>query len=886
MHLRPFLRFVCASLALVVAATACQNGDSTSGTSSSSSVTSSVSTEAFDDHTVGRFDSIAEVEGFGVVDASRIAVKFAIPDLDAPGVVWLDGSFYELHDEWYWFRLLNGRSVPGLDTDPVPPGSGPTFSTINEVYAWASARPSDLPLDLRFAADGERLYSDRYYDLALRDRDKTYGLGTLVRFETATGDRWVIEMEFSEAATPDSVTKFIDRVAESLPSDIGDDLGWVVRSPGQEDVARTMVEQNHPYRDRIVRYADLVEQGEVEVYNPGLAAGRLRLIEDADDLNLATSTDILVMERVPDWLPPASGMLTSAPQTPLAHVNLLARNRGIPNVSVAGLLDDPAIAIAARSRAYAVIGAGPDNELRVTLITREQFETWNDLRSPEAIVVPAVDVASMPTVMSLVELAVGIRSEADVEALRPSIGGKSAGFLALIAADGVTTPDSPLAITVAPYVRHLEQVGAELEAMLADDDFRTDARARFLLLEGPGAYAETYTSDRDAAFAVSFDDRQPTGPIRTILDADGFVDLFRSVDMIEADLDTITEALRSNFGELGETQGLRFRSSSSVEDIEGFTGAGLYDSNTGFLKPELQTDEGDHKKTVERTIKKTWASYWGFEAFEERRLENVDHRSGGMGVLVHPRFDDEQEMNNGVATLTLLPEGHDDRLHVLINVQLGDVSVANPAVDTDVLPEQILARVSSQGGLVQIERKASSTLVDDGEVVLDDEAVSELLSQLSAVGRLWRDRVNADLPVEQQVQIVTLDFEFKTMAAGWPALVDGSVRPARLVVKQARSLDPGMRAIPAAVLALPIPRDVLARAILVEEITCDGGATGIEVVTGTTMTSDVGSRPGWLRISETPDALDGDDCERVALVRTPERILLEFLESGDGLEIG
>ena len=822
---------------------------------------------------------------YGVVDASRTAVKFAIPDLDLPGVTWLDGSFYELHDEWYWFRLLNGQTVPGLGTEPVPPGSGPTFATIDEVYAWASARPGRLPLDLRFTAEGERLYSDRYYDLALRDPDKTYGLGTLVRFETDAGDRWVIEMEFSEAATPDSVTKFIDRVAESLPPDIGDELGWVVRSPGQEDVARAMVEEQHPYRDRIVRYSDLVEQGEVDVYNPGLAAGRLRLVEDADDLNSASATDILVMKDVPDWLPPASGMLTSAPQTPLAHVNLLARNRGIPNVSVAGLLDDPAISIAARSRAYAVISAGRDDDLRITLITSEQFEAWNDSRSPQAIVVPPVDVAAMPTVLSLDELAAEIRSEADVEALRPSIGGKSAGFLALIAADGVSTPDHPLAITVAPYVRHLANIEAELESMLADDDFRTDARARFLLLEGPGAYAETYTNDRDAAFASSFADRHQTGPIRTILEADGFIDLFRSLDISDADLDTITDQLRSTFGELAVTQGLRFRSSSSVEDIEGFTGAGLYDSNTGFLDPELQPDEGDHDNTVERTIKKTWASYWSFEAFEERRLENVDHRSGGMGVLVHPRFDDDLENNNGVATLTLLPDGHADRTHVVINVQEGDVSVANPEVESGVLPEQILVRVSSQGGLIQIERQAPSTLVDEGDVVLDDGAVVELLSQLSSVARLWRERVNADLPVEQQVQIVTLDFEFKTMAAGWPALADGSVRPARLVVKQARSLDPGLRGIPAAVLAMPIPRDVLARAILVDEITCDG-ATGIEVVTGTTMTADVGSLPGWFRFSDTPDALDGDDCVRVTLLSSAERRLLDLLESGEGLEIG
>ena len=59
----------------------------------------------------------------------------------------------------------------------------------------------------------------------------------------------------------------------------------------------------------------------------------------------------------------------------------------------------------------------------------------------------------------------------------------------------------------------------------------------------------------------------------------------------------ITESLETTFGDYAETQGLRFRSSSSVEDIEGFNGAGLYDSNTGFLQPERQPDEDDHKKS-------------------------------------------------------------------------------------------------------------------------------------------------------------------------------------------------------------------------------------------------------------------------------------------------
>ena len=140
MRLLPLLRFVATSLALLVAATACQSSDSANGTTTTSTI--EITVDGFDDHTVDRFQSIAEVEAFGVADASRTAVKFAIPDLGSPGVIWLDGAFYELHDEWYWFRLLNGHAVQGLDTEPIPVDSFPKFSTIDEVYAWV---PVQMP---------------------------------------------------------------------------------------------------------------------------------------------------------------------------------------------------------------------------------------------------------------------------------------------------------------------------------------------------------------------------------------------------------------------------------------------------------------------------------------------------------------------------------------------------------------------------------------------------------------------------------------------------------------------------------------------------------------------------------------------------------------------
>lgn len=885
-------RQLIAVLGLLVAAAACTGDDpatspaTTTPPGQSTSTTIPDGVTRFDDHTVHTLASeadFADLARSGVTNQS--VVKFTIPDmLNSTDVYWMDSNFYRLHDEWYWFRLLNGQLVPGSTRQPV---EGQSFATIDDVYDWAQGvRPTDLPLDLRFVNSrsfGRRLYSPEFYDLALHS-DRALAAGSVIRFPSADSegsDHWLLELEFSDEPTADEIALFFERLVPTLPETVGSKLQWVIRSPFQDQLAIEMAERELLYHDRIVRFSELVPQGEVSVYNEGIAAGRLLLIgEDGADLNDARSTDVLLVENVPDWLPPASALISSSPQTPLAHVNLLARNRGIPNASQAGLFDDPGIRQAARVRAPVIVRATGTDQLEVVVITHEEYDRWLDLQDKQPIAVPAIDLPNTPLVVFLDNTADEITTEADVARLRPVIGGKSAGFLALLGAENVTTPLSPLAVTIRPYAEHLELVQPALEAILADPDFERSARIRFLLLEGPGEYEEQYGDEEDAALAASFSEDHPPGTlIGDVLEAGGFMDYFRDGPMNETTLAQLTSILTEQFGDYSSTQGLRFRSSSTVEDIEGFSGAGLYDSNTGFLDAQAQPDEGDHKKTVERTIKKTWASYWSFEAFEERRQENVNHLSGAMGVLVHSRFDDALEINNGVATFTLLPEGASDVAEARINVQVGDESVANPDPIAGALPEEITARIG-RNSEVRVERIRNSTLAPEAQV-LDDAAVTELVKQLESVARLWRERVNDTVADANQIQTLTLDYEFKTMAEGWPALSSGEVNPERLVVKQARSLDPGLRGIPADVLSLPIPLDVLARAQLIDEITCRGDDR-LEIFTDPVLVPDMG-------YSETPLVVpvdtDSEVCGRNVLYSTPDHFLNELLAKGNPLNL-
>jgi len=68
--------------------------------------------------------------------------------------------------------------------------------------------------------------------------------------------------------------------------------------------------------------------------NPGMAAGVLHVEPDLSDLENFKSDGIYVLPETVSDLPPVAGILTEGEGNPLSHVQLLARNLGIPNVTV------------------------------------------------------------------------------------------------------------------------------------------------------------------------------------------------------------------------------------------------------------------------------------------------------------------------------------------------------------------------------------------------------------------------------------------------------------------------------------------------------------------------------------------------------------------------
>jgi hypothetical protein len=255
-----WLAVVLASCLLAAACTASTSstspaGPTTSGGSAGQNdptrATVEVATErdGFDDHTLLDIDTVETFEALARSEGSQSVVKLVIPTFQtASDVHWFDTNFYELHDEWFWFRLINGQLTPGTNMDPAEELQ---FGSIGEVYQWAEQQErADLPLDLRWISSRtfgrERLYSPQFYALALDTEPRSYGVGSIVRLtEQDATQHWLLELEYSDEPSPTEIAQFFDRRHKRRPH-----LGWRATSPRTPTALSATTSWSNPVRSR------------------------------------------------------------------------------------------------------------------------------------------------------------------------------------------------------------------------------------------------------------------------------------------------------------------------------------------------------------------------------------------------------------------------------------------------------------------------------------------------------------------------------------------------------------------------------------------------------------------------------------------------------------
>jgi hypothetical protein len=788
----------------------------------------------FDGHTVASFDDEAAFLAYGDSEKTPVQVKYVMAafDQEAGVMFYLDPSFYTLHDEWFWFILLNGVSVPGVD---VMPAQGLSFTGIEDVYdAFKGVAP--LPLDLTWTKDG-RLYSPMFYAAALAygqwsGTSRALGIGSLLYYppnpkRVIPQEIWCFELEYIDKPDEAVLKQFFSRLETSLPTSVGKALVWLSRgSPEQDALAAELKAGDGPYADRIISYDDLVVIGEEVAYNEGITAGRIKRVpQGAVGAASVGPHDIVVLGKVPDDLPPVAGIVTAVPQTPLAHLNLLAKARGTPNVYIGGVMDDEQLVDWESWNTPVILKVGEGGVTWHAMSKNEYARYKQKLGKPD-MTLPKVDIETLPYTADLTD-----GGMAEIAGLIPSCGGKSSGMMGFQDFPELEVPYRPLGLTIRSYHEHVSNYVPMLETVLSDPDFLDDGRIRYVFFEGEDDFKEEHADDPEALawLDVWLASHGPASLLGGPVAVGGFKRMLRDKPVWTPTMETLSQLIAERYDALATTQGLRFRSSSTAEDIKGFNGAGLYDSNTGYIDPTGLSDAKLQKRTLEWALKKTWASYWSFEAFEERQAAGIDHLAGNMGALVHPRFDDALELANGVITFTLRGSGDATELEMVLNTQKGAISVTNPDPANPTTPE--IDRVLQKGGGAStVTRIQASSEMAMGAWVLTEEELLWLHAQLGLLAQAWLEQANTAWPAPQKSLSLVLDLEFKKMSKAWPARDSGELAPMdRLVMKQVRTLDSAIT-VGELLEAEPVPRDILSMTSKVWERRCENDAFSVTVL--------------------------------------------------------
>ncbi len=506
-------------------------------------------------------------------------------------------------------------------------------------------------------------------------------------------ERFVYELAPYDTASPEMIDRSMRLVTDA--SYFGVELAFHPTSEEQEA--------------RVAQLPDLPVVTTEELY-AGISYQPLNLAETIGQVRLLTVEqlateyvspyEIVVLDRVPNDISVVAGVVTAQFQTPLSHVNVLSQQRGTPNMAlrhaaaVFAPLDGQWVHLTVGAFGYSAEPASP-----------EQADQWWQEHRPTPIEIAAAD-DSVTDLRSLDQITL-----ADL----PAFGGKAAHYAELRHIEGIAVRPG-FAVPVHYYRAFLRDHGFDrrIAWMLDDPEFQADGNVR----------------------------RQRLTELRAEMRA----------ARVDPELLSLIEAA---IGEQFPGARMRFRSSTTAEDLDGFSGAGLYSSASGEV--------GSAEDSIADAVREVWASLWSFRAFEERAYVGIDQERVAMALLCHPAYTDETA--NGVAITANVfdpaPGGEDG---FYINVQLGQVSVVQPP-ENGVVPDQLTYYFDYPNQPATYY--TSSSLLGPGQTVLDRHQLYLLGQALSAI----RDHFSDTYQPPEGYGRLPMDVEFKRIGEGEAATI-------------------------------------------------------------------------------------------------------------------
>ena len=420
--------------------------------------------------------------------------------------------------------------------------------------------------------------------------------------------------------------------------------------------------------------------------NPGLARGVLHVDADPSHPERMRADGIYVLAETVAELPPVGGILTSGEGNPLSHVQLLARNLGIPNVAVAESLLPELAAQAGREVVLAVSAGG------------------------------VVEIAPADTRWD------AVFAEADRSAslvIRPDLDKLDLGVRELVPLMGLGAGDSGR--IVGPKAAQLGELRARYP----------DAVARGLAIPF-GVFSEEVLQrphpggSADAAQTVQAWMLQAYRALQALPagspERGSRTEVLRE-ELHRTVLDTVPstqfrENLRRELASLFEGEavpGLFIRSDTNVEDLPGFTGAGL-----NLTLPNVAGFDA-----LIEGIPRVWASPFTARAFAWRQalMESPEHVYTSILLLESVPVE-----KSGVLVTQDLDSGDRGVISVAVNEGLGGAVDGQAAeslrIDMGNGQVRVLATATApwrrvlnpEGGLEKVRVSGADTVLRDDEI--------------------------------------------------------------------------------------------------------------------------------------------------------------------------
>jgi hypothetical protein len=518
--------------------------------------------------------------------------------------------------------------------------------------------------------------------------DRRFILGALSYYSGPA--KWVFELSPYDAADPALIATAFEIVRRGTW--LGSQLAFHPTSSRLDGIVEAL-----PSSMPIVTTDQLYQGIDYQPLNPGTSTGILRFRSSDDvDGKYTPFREIVVLDAVPNDISIVSGIITSEFQTPLAHINVLSVNRRTPNMALRGALDAPDLR--ALEGKWVELRVGP-NDWAVREVSESEAEVWWNEHKPKALNVQPMDLTVIDLRAASEMIAVDASSLSDgISRAIPAFGAKATNYGALAVAQKlgvfsalpqIDTP-GPLAPAFGVPMFYYDQFMRENGLY---------ERMKELMSEATWADPDAREKALD-----EFKDELRAAPIRKEV-----------VDQVIARAE-----------ELFPGEDIRFRSSTNAEDLGQFTGAGLYDSETG--KPAIPGDERD---SVAWAIKKVWSQVWNPRAYQERDYFSMNHLDVGMALLVHANFPEEEAQGVALTNNPFDPSGLEPAFYV--NGQVGNQDVVTP--DRGVTPDSYLQYFNSPGQPVVYTQH--STLVPAGQTVLSESQTLRLGVALDAIHKYF-----------------------------------------------------------------------------------------------------------------------------------------------------